>query len=285
MKANVRTCHQRGQAPRQGYAVKLLTCGNPFVLLVLFLGLAVILAQTGCVGVTTPKTPAASTSTDLAPSISTQPANQTVTTGQTATFFLVASGTAPLTYQWNKNGTAISGATSASYTTPATAVADNGEHFTVMVSNSTGNMTSNSAALNVSAASVAPSITAQPVGQTVTAGHTATFSVTAAGTAPLTYQWNKNGTAISGATSASYTTPATAVADNGAQFTVMVSNSTGNMTSNSAALNVSAASVAPSITAQPVGQTVTAGHTATFSVTAAGTAPLTYQWNKNGTAI
>src|SRR5437899_11614807 len=58
----------------------------------------------------------------------------------------------------------------------------------------------------------APYITAQPVNQTVTAGQTATFSVTAAGTAPLAYQWQKNGADISGATAASYTTPVTTTA-------------------------------------------------------------------------
>src|ERR1019366_2789506 len=109
-------------------------------------------------------------------------------------------------------------------TTPATTMADNGALFAVAVSNSMGNMISGPAALTVTAAPVAPSISAQPVSQTTTAGQTATFAVTAAGTAPLTYQWNKNGAVIAGATSASYTTPATTTADNGAAFTVTVSN-------------------------------------------------------------
>ena len=88
----------------------------------------------------------------------------------------------------------------------------------------------------------APSITAQPQSASVSAGQTATFSVTASGTAPLSYQWNKNGSAISGATSASYTTPATTTADSGTSFTVTVSNSAGNVTSNAAALTVNLAS-------------------------------------------
>src|SRR5207245_6575276 len=114
---------------------------------------------------------------------------------------------------------------------------------------------------------------------TISALPTSTFSVTASGTAPLSYQWSKNGTAISGATSASYTTPATTSSDNGAQFTVVVSNSVGSVTSSAATLTVN---VPPSITTQPASQTVTAGQTATFSVTASGTAPLSYQWSKNG---
>ena len=163
-----------------------------------------------------------------------------------------------------------------------TAIADNAAQFTVMVSNSAGNVTSNAATLTVNAAVVAPSITTQPVNRTVTAGQTASFSVTASGTSPFTYQWMKNGASISGATSASYTTPATATADNGAQFTVMVSNSAGNVTSNAATLTVNAATLLPTITGQPASRTVIAGQTASFSVSASGTSPFTYQWMKNG---
>jgi hypothetical protein len=221
----------------------------------------------------------------VAPSITTQPVSESVTTGQTATFSVVAAGTAPLTYQWKKSGTAISGAVASSYTTPATTSSDNGSQFTVTVTNSAGNVTSNAATLTVTASAVAPTITTQPVSKTVTAGQTATFSVVATGTAPLTYQWKKNGTAISGATSSSYTTPATTTADSGSQFTVVVTNAAGSATSNAATLTVNAAPVAPSITTQPVSVTVTAGQTATFSVVATGTAPLTYQWKKSGTVI
>jgi len=219
------------------------------------------------------------------PSIATQPTNQTVTIGQTATFMVVAAGTAPLSYQWQENGTAISGATSASYTTAATSSSDNGAKFQVVVSNSAGSVTSNAVTLMVNAAAAAPSITTQPVNQTVTVGQTATFTVVATGTAPLSYQWQKNGTAISGATSASYTTAATTSSDNGAQFVVVVSNSAGSVTSNAATLTVNAGAVAPLITTQPANQTVTVGQMATFTVVATGTAPLSYQWQKNTTAI
>src|SRR5215813_4897342 len=168
----------------------------------LFLAFAIGIASAGCGGsVAGPKT--------VAPSISTKPANQAVTVKQTATFTMAATSTAPLTYQWQKNGAAVSGATSASYTTPATTSADNGAQFVVVVSNSAGSVTSNAATLTVTASAVSPSITTQPANQTVTAGQTATFTVVATGTSPLSYQWQKNGTAISGATSATYTTPAT----------------------------------------------------------------------------
>src|ERR1700676_442875 len=221
----------------------------------------------------------------VVPTITTQPVSQAVTAGQTATFSVVATGTTPLSYQWLKNGANIAGATSSSYTTPATTAADGGSTFNVVLSNTAGTATSNAATLTVNAAPVAPTITTQPANQTVTAGQTATFTVVGSGTAPLSYQWQKNVANIAGATSSSYTTPATTSFDNGARFTVVVSNSTGSVTSSAASLTVNAAPVAPSITTQPLSQTVTGGQTAAFSVTATGASPLGYQWSKNGTAI
>src|SRR2546426_5689650 len=112
-------------------------------------------------------------------------------------------GTAPLAYQWQKNGANIGGATAASYTTPATTTADGGTAVRVVVTNTAGTVTSASATLTVNPAPVAPTISTQPVNQTVTAGQTATFTVVATGTAPLAYQWQKNGANIAGATAAS----------------------------------------------------------------------------------
>ncbi|HEY6903540.1 MAG TPA: immunoglobulin domain-containing protein, partial [Candidatus Acidoferrales bacterium] len=174
----------------------------------------------------------------VAPSITTQPLSQTVTAGQAATFSAAGTGTAPMSYQWQKNGIAISGATSSTYQTPPATASDNGSLFTVVMSNSAGSATSSGATLTVKSPAVAPSITAQPLGQTVTPGQTATFSVAATGTAPMSYQWRKNGAGISGATGSAYQTPATTTSDNGSLFTVVVSNSAGSVTSNSATLMV-----------------------------------------------
>src|SRR4029077_17768124 len=184
-----------------------------------------------------------------------------------------------------KNSTAITCATTSSYTTTAETTTDNADPFTVVVTNSVSSVTSSAAMLTVNPAPVAPSVTTQPLSQTIIAGLTATFSVTASGTAPLSYQWQKNAAAISGATSSSYTTPAETIADNAAPFTVVVTNSVSSVTSSAAILTVNPAPVAPSITTQPLSQTIIAGLTATFSVTATGTAPLSYQWQKNSTAI
>jgi len=198
----------------------------------------VSLCLAGCgVGVSKPA------DSTTAPTISTQPANQTVNAGQAATFSVAATGTAPLNYQWQKGTAAINGATSASYTTAATTTADSGSQFSVVVSNTAGSITSSAATLTVNGPPVAPSITQQPSNQTVTAGQTATFSVTATGTAPLSYQWQKGTTAIAGATSASYTTGPTTTADSGTQYKVVVSNVKGNATSNLATLTVNAGTV------------------------------------------
>jgi hypothetical protein len=211
----------------------------------------------------------------LPPSITMQPANQTVNVGQMATFAVVATGTPPLSYQWQKNQVNIAGATSASYTTPATTSADNGTSFRVIVTNPVTNVTSNAATLTVNAG---PSITTQPANQTVNVGQTATFTVVATGAPPLSYQWQKNQLNIAGATSATYTTPVTTSADNGISFRVVVTNPVTSITSSAAILTVNSP---PTITAEPANQSVAVGQTAAFTVLASGTAPLTYQWQKN----
>jgi hypothetical protein len=177
----------------------------------------------------------------VAPAITAQPSNVAVKAGQTANFWIASTGTAPLTYQWKKNGAAISGATSSNYTTAITVLSDNSAQFTAVVTNAAGTATSNAATLTVTAPVVAPSITSQPMSQTITAGQAASFSVATTGTAPMTYQWNRNGSAIGGAVSSSYTTALTTSADNGAQFSVVVTNGAGSVSSTSALLTVKAA--------------------------------------------
>ena len=219
------------------------------------------------------------------PVIAAQPANATVNAGQTATFAVAATGSAPFTYQWSKNGSPIAGATAPSYTTPPTVDSDSGNTFHVVVGNAVGSVTSADAALTVTPLPVAVQITAQPVSVNVTAGQVAGFSVAATGSAPIAYQWRRGGAAIAGATGATYTLPTTSLADSGAQFSVLVSNPVNSLVSQAATLTVDAAATPPSIATQPVDTSVVVGQTATFSVVATGTAPFTYQWRRNGSAI
>lgn len=112
----------------------------------------------------------------------------------------------------------------------------------------------------------APVITTQPASLSVSVGQAATFSVTATGTAPLSYQWYKNDGALSGATNASYTIASVATADAGT-YKVTVSNSAGNTTSNNATLTVTAANRPPTATinSPTVGTTYAGGNTISFS--------------------
>jgi hypothetical protein len=218
-----------------------------------------------------------------APTIAQQPASQTVTAGQSATFSVMATGTAPLVYHWYLNS-AAAGSNSSSFTIAAVAVAQTGAQIYVTVTNAVGSATSATVTLTVNATASAPVITEQPASVTVTAGQAAAFSVTATGTSPLTYQWFMNGTA-GGTNSNTFSISQTTTGQNGAQIYVKVSNAAGNTKSNTVTLTVNQpAPTAPVITQQPANATVTAGQPATFTVTATGTAPLTYQWFLNGAA-
>src|SRR5207249_2456706 len=173
---------------------------------------------------------------------------------------------APLSYQWTKDGVNITGATLPSYTTPTTTLADDGSHFAATVTNSAGSVTSNNATLTVQ---TKPSITTQPLNQTVAVGQTANFTVTATGTMPLSYQWKKDGVDDPGATLPSYTTPPTTLADDGSHFAVTVTNSAGSITSNNATLTVE---TAPSPTTQPAPTPITTATTPTSTTSATETA-------------
>jgi len=163
-----------------------------------------------------------------------QPASQTVVSGNNATFRVTAGGTPPLSYQWYFNGSAIDGATDANYTLTGV-VATNAGDYSVVITNSCGNMTSSVAALTVI---FPPSITAQPAGQTVVNGGNATFSVAAEGTPPLSYQWYFNDSAISGATDANYTITGVTTNNEG-NYMVVITNSCGSVTSSNITVDTS----------------------------------------------
>lgn len=245
---------------------------------------AVVLAACGSGGGGSPSSGAGVGSGPLAaPLFVAQPLSQSVSDGQSASFSAVAVGNPAVSYQWQRGGVAIAGATSATYTLPAVRLSDNGATFSVTVSNSVGSVQSASAALAVTP--VGPSI-ANDVPQTVSvvAGQAATFTVVASGSAPLAFQWRRGGVPITGANSATYTTLATTLADNGAVYDVVVANMVGSITSAPFTLNVTSGAP-PAITTQPQSQTVGVGDPVTFSVAATGGGPLRYQWLRDGTAI
>lgn len=181
----------------------------------------------------------------VAPTIITQPASQTAAIGATVSFTVGATGTAPLSYQWQLNGNNLSGATSATLTLNSVTTQSSGT-YRVTVRNSAGSVTSAGALLTINEIT-APSITTQPASQSVTAGATVSFSVAATGTAPLGYQWQFNGNNISGATSATLTLNSVTSADAGS-YRAVISNSAGSVISSPASLTVTAPPMAIAIT-------------------------------------
>ena len=172
-------------------------------------------------------------STSAAPVITAQPDNQTVSVGQVAAFTVAATGTPPLSYQWQKDGTTIGGATSSSYTIPATTAADNGAQFRVVVSNSAGSVASSAATLTVNSGpppQLQISTTSLPNGQLQTA-YSATLQATG-GTTP--YSWSiSSGSLPTGLTLAATTgvISSTPTAAGTFPFTVKVSDNAGNSAS------------------------------------------------------
>src|SRR5277367_2216190 len=210
------------------------------------------------------------------PVIMTQPSSQHVCTGSNILLTVAASYAS--TYQWNLNGTAILGATNSSYTVSSAAPANAG-NYSVTVTNGVGSVIS-----SVAAVAVGSSITSNPASLSLHPDQTALFSVSAQGVGDLSYQWFQipsgggTGGAVPGATSSSYVTPAVDTTYNGAQYYATVTDACGPLTGTDATLTVTAGNVPPTIITQPVGQTVAAGGTTSFSVVSTGSPTLTYQW-------
>jgi Tol biopolymer transport system component len=149
--------------------------------------------------------------------------------------------------------------------------------------------------INVLQHSAQPAIVDAPRSVLIRSGETATFSVNVSGAPVPALRWqtrpaNSTGewTDVnlgSGATTNQYTTPPRALADNGEQYRVLVSNALGSAASTPVTLSVSDLEVAPSITTQPAGLNVTSGNDAVFAVVAIGTEALSYQWRFNGTNL
>ena len=211
--------------------------------------LAVGIPAAGCSS--SPTAPAKTTET--APSIATQPQSQTIAAGAVATLTMSATGAGPLAYQWYQGSTGVTsdpigGATAATYTTPALNATTS---YWARVSNAGGRADSATATVTVSNAPappapppsiIAPAITSQPANQSVTSGQSASLSVAATGTAPLSFQWYSGASGdtsspIANGTSSFFTTPALTTTTG---YWVRVSNSAGSVNSATAVVTVSA---------------------------------------------
>ncbi|MFM2295150.1 MAG: hypothetical protein RLZZ350_1563, partial [Verrucomicrobiota bacterium] len=212
------------------------------------------------------------------PAITAQPVSQAALATSNATFTVTATGTATLAYQWRFNGAGISGANNSSLTVSNVNQTNVG-NYDVIVTNNFGALTSSVAALTVN---FPPTITNQPVAQSVVVSNAATFSVLSSGSEPQNYQWWLNITnLVTGGTNSTLVIPSARAADAG-DYSVVVSNPYGSATSAPAALTVH---FPARITASPASLAVVATSNGTFTVTADGDAPLAYQWNFNGTNI
>lgn len=219
--------------------------------------------------------------------ISTQPANQLVAEGSNAVFSVEASGYGILSYRWYKGGSALSNSSKFQGTTSATlsvlnVTAADASLYHVVISNDDGkSLTSNAAELAVQGPAV---VTVQPVNTTVYSGETGYLRIAASGDKPIAYQWQKwNGSSwqnVSGATSSTLSF-ASATSSTAGRYRCKISNAVSSDTSNEASVTVL---MAAKITSSPTSQSVQAGDSVTFTVSATGD-DLQYEWSKNGQVI
>ena len=212
---------------------------------------------------------------EFPPSLVAGPSNQTVAAGESATFSVTALDATA--FQWRWAGRKIAGATNVTYVIPSVTAAMAGL-YSVEVSNSYGAVMSGDARLLVD---VAPRITVQPRDENGIAGRSAVLSARATGSSPLAYQWQFNGSNIVNATKA--TLILTNLQTNAVgEYAMIAYNPVGSATSHVATLNVI---VPPQIVGSPASVDVMAGSSVTFSVAADGTAPLHYQWLRDGLSL
>lgn len=211
------------------------------------------------------------------PNFTQQPQSVTPRPGQSAAFVAQAIGNAPITYQWQFEGVNIPGATNNFLNIP-NAQTTNAGAYTVTASNPLGSVTSSTAYLSLRAGSVTPVVLTRSRNQTVLEGYSANFSVTASGLPLLRYQWQLNGTNISGATNATFTLFSARPEDAG-NYSVAITNRLGGFVDLPISLTVISV---PVIVAQPTGTNAPLGTRVELRVDAVGTPPLSYRWRRNG---
>jgi hypothetical protein len=214
-----------------------------------------------------------------APKITEEPAAMTAAqAGSPVYLTATAIGLAPLTFQWQRNGANLVGATNYFLSLPILEAGQDGE-YQLVVSNQSGSVTSAIAQVTVL---TAPVIVMDPASTNVFAGQPFSLSVTAAGSTPLSYRWLLDDITVSGATGPVLTVSNAQAASQGF-YQVIVTNSVGSSTSAPAMVRVFPA--APSILSQPVSLDTYASSNATFTVLATGSQPLAYQWFFKGGAL
>jgi len=169
---------------------------------------------------------------DAAVMITEHPSGDSICVNDSFTFSVVVEGQPPLSYQWRKNDSNISGATADTYTIDAATVTDTGM-YDVVVSNECGELVSDTAELAVSGVTILQ----QPTGATVCVGDPVFFSVSAVGQLPLTYQWRKDEVNISAPNSPTYSMTSVTLGDAGT-YDVVVSDTCGPVNSSPAQLIV-----------------------------------------------
>lgn len=209
------------------------------------------------------------------------PLNQVVPAGGTAVFGVAPAGTLPWAFQWRWNGTLLPGATNDTLTLTNVQSANEGV-YSVEVSNVVGVMAA-SASLTVP---TPPAIATQPRSTIAAPDSTVVFTVAASGTGPISYQWRFNGFDIAGAASANLVITNVQLSYAG-EYTVVLSNLVRSVTSDAATLDINASNIltAPIITQQPASQAALPGASVQFTVVAAGSDPLSYQWSFNSQPI
>lgn len=225
------------------------------------------------------------TAGERVPVIVAEPDDVTVLAGNTARFAVMVDGSEPLRIQWQRNAVDLPGASGPVLVFTALR-SDDGARYRAVVTNAQGTASSREARLSVfELPPQLPVIELEPADASVQAGAVAVFAVSARGSAPLGYQWRRDGQPLAGETGSELRVAA-ALADDGARFSVVVSNSAGSASSRDALLSVAPAGDGlPIITSAPTSVTVAEGETASFSVVASGDGPLAYQWRRNGVAI
>jgi len=176
-----------------------------------------------------------------APSISTQPKNQSACESTNAQFSITASGS-NLTYLWRKNGTNINNSNSSELIFASVSKNDEGEYDVIITGACNETVASSKATLSVK---TKPVISSQPIDKTVSVGQKAEFKISSS-TPSVQFQWKKNGNVIGNAKDSIYTIPKVTLADSG-MYSCSVTNSCGETLSSNAKLTVSEIKQGPSI--------------------------------------